>query len=61
LLVAAIHFMLTQLQFGLSPLFAFFLAKKIRFSLGAKCDEKWRLFKRPALSLTDLAFFAETS
>jgi hypothetical protein len=26
---------------------------------GAKLDGKWRLFERPALSLTDLAFFRE--
>ena len=34
---------------------------KWRFSRGAKCVEKWRLFERPPLSLTDLAFFAKIS
>jgi hypothetical protein len=39
--------------------FSRFYSRKWRFFRGAKCDEKWRLFERPALSLTDLAFFRE--
>jgi hypothetical protein len=41
--------------------FSSFFSRKWRFSRGAKCDEKWRLFERPALYLTDLAFFAKIS